>query len=111
MVENNFINVAGQFTKHELARNILITILKPQLFTQISEEMCTTEEGKGDGFAAVMSSVFGGSGVLLRFYLLVHERHRERQRGKQAPCRGPDAGLDPGTPGSRPELKADAQPL
>ena len=43
---------------------------------------------------------------LLRFYLFIHERHREierqrhRQREKQAPCREPDAGLDPGTPGS-----------
>ena len=39
------------------------------------------------------------------------ERQRHRQREKQAPCREPDVGLDPGTPGSRPELKADAQPL
>ena len=30
---------------------------------------------------------------------------------KQAPCRKPDVGLDPGTPGSRPEPKGDAQPL
>ena len=28
------------------------------------------------------------------------ERQRHRQRNKQAPCREPDAGLDPGTPGS-----------
>ena len=52
---------------------------------------------------------------LKRFYLHIHETHRERwrhrQREKQAPCRKPDAGLDPRTPGSRPELKADAQPL
>ena len=46
-----------------------------------------------------------------RFYLFIHERHRERerkrqrQREKQAPCRDLDAGLDSGTPGSRPELK------
>ena len=39
------------------------------------------------------------------------ERQRHRQREKQAPCREPDAGLDPRTPGSGPELKADAQPL
>ena len=47
--------------------------------------------------------------------LFIHERHRERQRHwqreKQAPRREPDAGLDPGTPGSRPEPKADTQPL
>ena len=34
-----------------------------------------------------------------------------RQREKQAPCRKPDTGLDPGTPGSHPQPKADAQPL
>ena len=28
------------------------------------------------------------------------ERKRHRQREKQAPCREPDAGLDPETPGS-----------
>ena len=39
------------------------------------------------------------------------ERQRHRQREKQAPCREPDAGLNPRTPGSRLELKADAQPL
>ena len=38
-------------------------------------------------------------------------RERHRQREKQAPCREPDAGLDPRTPGSHPEPKADAQPL
>ena len=34
------------------------------------------------------------------------EREAEGEVG-----RVPDAGLDPGTPGSRPEPKADAQPL
>ena len=33
---------------------------------------------------------------------------RHRQREKQAPYRKPDVGLDPGTPGSHPEPKADA---
>ena len=37
------------------------------------------------------------------------EAETPRQREKQAPCREPDAGLDPGTPGSCPEPKADAQ--
>ena len=51
------------------------------------------------------------------FYLFIHERHRERrrqrhrQREKQAPCRDPDMGLNPGTPGSCPGPKADTQPL
>ena len=46
-----------------------------------------------------------------RFYLFIHKRHRERQREKQTPHGEPDVGLDPKTPGSRPEPKADAQPL
>ena len=39
------------------------------------------------------------------------ERQRHRQKEKQSPCRKPDAALDPRTPGSYPEPKADAQPL
>ena len=39
------------------------------------------------------------------------ERQRHRQREKQAPCREPDVRLDPQTPGSCPELNADAQQL
>ena len=39
------------------------------------------------------------------------ERQRHRQREKQAPCGKPVAGLNLRTPGSRRELKADAQPL
>ena len=35
------------------------------------------------------------------------ERQRRRQREKQAPCREPKVGLDPGTPESHPELKTD----
>ena len=38
-------------------------------------------------------------------------RGRQRQREKEAPCREPNVGLDPRNPGSRPEPKADAQPL
>ena len=39
------------------------------------------------------------------------ETQRHRQREKQASYREPDEGLDPGTPGSCPEPKADPQPL
>ena len=39
------------------------------------------------------------------------ERERERQREKQVPCREPDVGLDPGSPGSRLGLKAGTEPL
>ena len=41
----------------------------------------------------------------------MRERQRDRQREKQAPCREPDAGFDPRTPGITPKPKADAQPL
>ena len=33
------------------------------------------------------------------------ERQTHRQREKQAPCREPNMGLDPGSPGSGPGLK------
>ena len=39
------------------------------------------------------------------------ERQRHKQREKQAACGEPDVGLDLRTPESRPEPKADAQPL
>ena len=53
------------------------------------------------------------------FYLRVHERERERERERQrhrqretqAPCREPNVGLDPRTPGSCPGQKAGAKPL
>ena len=38
-------------------------------------------------------------------------RHRHRQREKQDPCRKPNMGLDPGSPGSGPGPKAGAKPL
>ena len=38
------------------------------------------------------------------------ERQRHRQREKQAPCKEPDVGLDPGTLGSCPGPKAGAKP-
>ena len=45
----------------------------------------------------------------------MREREREgqrcRQREKQASCREPDVGLDPGSPVSHPEPKAGAKPL
>ena len=46
---------------------------------------------------------------ILFIYLFMRNterRERERQREKQATCREPDVGLDPGSPGSRPGLKA-----
>ena len=48
----------------------------------------------------------------LIFYLFINERNREgggqrhRQREKQVPYREPNVGLNPGSPGSGPGLKA-----
>ena len=44
-------------------------------------------------------------------FMIERERQRHRRREKQAPCRKPDVGLDPGTPGSCPGPKAGAKPL
>ena len=48
--------------------------------------------------------------VFLRFIFRDREgegqRHTHRQREKQVPFREPDVGLDPGSPGSHPGLKA-----
>ena len=41
----------------------------------------------------------------------MRDTERYRQREKRAPYKEPDVELDPGTPGSHPGLKADAQPL
>ena len=38
------------------------------------------------------------------------ETEKERQREKQAPCREPNMGLKPRTPGSCPRPEAGAQP-
>ena len=50
--------------------------------------------------------------LFLRFYLFIHERHRKREAEgeEESPqSRVPDAGLNPKTPVSPPELKTDAQ--
>ena len=41
----------------------------------------------------------------------MRDTEREAERGKQAPCREPDMGLAPGSPGSHPRPKAGAKPL
>ena len=51
-----------------------------------------------------------------KIFIDLFMRDRERQRHsqmeeKQAPCKEPDVGFDPRTPGSCPEPKADAQSL
>ena len=52
-------------------------------------------------------------GIPKDFYLFMRDtdRERERQRQKQAPCREPDTGINPRSPGSGPGLKAGAKLL
>ena len=44
--------------------------------------------------------------LFTRIHREERERQKHRQREKQAPCREPDVGLNPGSPGSGPGLKA-----
>ena len=47
----------------------------------------------------------------LRFYLFMRDQRETQAEGEAGPCREPNVGLDPGTPGSCPGLKAGAKPL
>ena len=69
------------------------------------------------GILAILIFPIHEHGILfLKKILFIHEKQRERerererqrhrQREKQAPCREPDVGLDPGSPGPHPGLKA-----
>ena len=51
------------------------------------------------------------TGIFKKYFIYLFMTHRERKEetqagGKQAPCREPDMGLDPKSPGSHPGLKA-----
>ena len=51
-----------------------------------------------------------GCVVLFFIYLFIHERQSGNEReaeGEAGSMQGANMGLDPGTPGSHPELKAD----
>ena len=60
-------------------------------------------------FFAITNFLF--SFFFLKDFLYSWQTQRHKQREKQAPCREPDAGLDPRSPGSCPGPKADTQPL
>ena len=51
--------------------------------------------------------------IFLRYYLFIHERHIRGggQREEQAPCREPDVGRDPRSPGITPWTEGGAKPL
>ena len=91
---------------------LLQTHMSLDLLLQQSMHINLTQPALMD-WTGVLSSK--DSFFFLRFYLFIHERHSERQRHKQrekqAPCREPDVGLDPRSPGSCPGPKAGAKPL
>ena len=70
-----------------------------------------------DIFGTIAPNFINYSRIFKKDFLFIYswethkDRQRHRQREKQAPCREPDVGLDPGTPGSCPGPKADAQRL
>ena len=58
------------------------------------------------GFRSYFILFFFKDFIFLFIHDIERERQRYRQREKQAPCREPDVGLDPGSLGSGPGLKA-----
>ena len=97
--------------------------LNPRLFPGLENEWSFSGgilelHGTDDSFFSLFFSLLKWECVSLFFFKILfiyHERHRERQRHrkreKQAPCEEPDVGLNPRILGSRPEPKADTQPL
>ena len=91
--------------------NILCVCLLCASWQACEERACTVQ------FSKRQSSQLSNSSCISLFFLkilFIHERHTERSRDKrekQAPCREPDTELDRRTLGSRPESRADTQPL
>ena len=75
-----------------------------------SRFLCPTTSGLQSEISNSVSSKLLASPFFFKdfIYLFIRERERQRprQREKQAPCREPDVGLEPGSPGSCPGLKA-----
>ena len=46
-----------------------------------------------------------------KIFLFIHQRQERQRQENPALCKEPNMGLDPGTPGSHLEAKADTQPL
>ena len=81
------------------------------------EELSVVGEGNPFDFSSSLTLVYihpqCSFFFSLRFYLFMRERERgrDRQMEKQAPCRKPNVGLDPGTPVSSLGLEAGPKPL
>ena len=107
------------YTCHAASDSGLCSCLECPPYLLVSDTPLPKPAGQGWGELPPLYVVH--ISFLKKFYLFMRgrererererERQRHRQRKKQVPCREPDVGLDPGTPGSRPEPKADAQPL
>ena len=79
--------------------------LQPNQYRQFQSPVC--------GNKGVNRCQGSSQSSLKKNYLFIRnrERDRHRQREKQAPCREPNVGLDPWTPGPHPEPKAGTKPL
>uniref|UniRef100_A0A8C0R7V8 ATP-grasp domain-containing protein n=1 Tax=Canis lupus dingo TaxID=286419 RepID=A0A8C0R7V8_CANLU len=71
----------------------------PRIFSWLQQEGHLSEEEMARTFNC------GVGAALVVSKDLTEEAQRHRQREKQASCREPDVGLDPGFPGSHPRLK------
>ena len=58
-----------------------------------------------------MKGTEASSFVVFKDFIYSSEKQRHRQKEKQASCRDPDMGFDPGTPRSHSGPKAGAKPL
>uniref|UniRef100_A0A8P0NYW3 Gamma-aminobutyric acid type A receptor subunit alpha6 n=2 Tax=Canis lupus familiaris TaxID=9615 RepID=A0A8P0NYW3_CANLF len=71
-----------------------------------------------DSFLVILFLNFSTSFFFFKIFIYLFieththtQRQRHRQREKQAPCREPDVGLNPGSPGSYPGAAGGAKPL
>ena len=86
--------------------------------TPWAEGRCQTAEPPRDPLYNIFECSFIFIFIFFKFLFIYdsyrereRQRHTGREREKQAPCREPDVGLDPWSPGSRPGRKAGAKPL
>ena len=110
----------GLYTPVNLLSSLTHTQLKP-LWEHVSWNMKKTvwgrEMSRAERLLWIHISQFGCLQLLFLKILFIYswdtytQRQRHGQREKQASCRESDARLNPRTPGSRPESKADTQPL
>ena len=108
------------FTWH--LKNLVISFIFPQMKCRLKQVFkieqglvgmkpwlkCKHLEHKSNTFPTLLALSFLKNILFIYSWETHRERQRHRQREKEAPCREPDAELDPRTLGSRPEPKVDA---